>query len=64
MGLLIDSEELIGAMAAGLKQDLQSAAYRVVLDDDGELEWQGKVDGEHTTENTEPLADSWPQLKA
>jgi len=64
MGLLVDSEELVGAMAAGLEADIPSIAYRVVLDDKGRLQWQGKIDGEPVTENKEPLAGRWLRFKA
>ena len=64
MGLLVDSEELVGAMAVGLEADIPSIAYRVVLDDKGRLQWQGKIDGERVIENTEPLAGKWLRFKA
>lgn len=64
MGLLIDSEELVGAMAAGIESDIPSVAYRVVLDDKGRLRWHGEIDGELVTERTEPLASTWLRFKA
>lgn len=64
MGLLVDSEELVGAMAAGLEDDIPSIAYRVTLDDKGRLQWQGMIDGESVTENSEPLAGRWLRFKA
>jgi len=64
MGLLIDSEELVGAMAAGIERDVPSVAYRVELDDKGRLRWHGQIDGEPVTERTEPLASTWLRFKA
>ena len=64
MGLLIDSEELVGAMAAGLDDVIPSVAYRVVLDDEGRLEWRGLIDGKPVTEKAEPLASWWQRFKS
>ena len=64
MGLLLESEELVGAMATGLEDDIPSTAYRVVLDDKGRLQWRGKTNGEIVVENTEPLAGTWLRFKA
>ena len=64
MGLLIDSEELVGAMAVGLEDVIPSVAYRVVLDDESRLEWRGMIDGKPVTENAGPLASWWLRFKA
>ena len=64
MGLLIDSEELAGAMATGIENLVPSVAYRVVLDDKGRLQWQGTIDGDRVTNSKEPLAGSWLRFKA
>ena len=64
MGLLIDSEELVGAMAAGIEDIIPSIAYKVVLDDEGRLEWRGMIDGKPVTENVEPLTSRWLRFKA
>ena len=64
MGLLIDSEELVGAMAEGVEGDIPSTTYRVTLDASGRLQWQGMIDGKSVTESTEPLAGRWLRFKA
>ena len=64
MGLLLDSKELVSAMAAGLENDLPVVAYRVTLDDKGRLLWQGEIDEKPVTENTEPLAGRWLRFKS
>ncbi len=64
MGLLIDSEELVGAMATGIGEVIPSIAYQVVLNDENRLEWRGNIDGEPVTESTEPLAGTWLRFKA
>ena len=64
MGLLIDSGELVGAMAAGLDDVIPSVSYRVVVDDEGRLEWRGLIEGKSVTEKAEPLASGWLRFKA
>lgn len=64
MGLLIDSKELVGAMATGLEEVIPSVAYRVILDDESHLEWRGMIDGKPVTENAEPLASRWLRFNA
>ena len=64
MGLLIDSEDLVGAMATGLEEIIPSIAYQVVLDDEGGLEWRASIDGQPVTENREPLTGWWLRSKA
>ena len=64
MGILIDSEELVGAMASGLEDEIASVAYRVVKDESGDLEWRCTIDGERVTETSEPLAGRWLRFKA
>ena len=64
MGLLIDSEELVGAMATGLERVLPSLAYLLELDDNRRIEWIGNVDGEPVTETSDPLAGRWLRFKA
>ncbi|MFW2437800.1 MAG: phospholipase D family protein [Arenicellales bacterium] len=64
MGLLIDSEELVGAMAAGIEKDIPSASYRLVLDDKHRIVWHGNLNGESVSLTTEPLANRWLRFKA
>lgn len=64
MGLLIDSEELVATMVAGLEENIPGIAYRVELDDKGRLQWQGIIDGQLVTEDTEPLASRCLRFKA
>ena len=64
MGLLIDSEELVGAMAVELEDAIPSVAYRVLLDDESRLEWRGMIDGKPVIKNIEPNASRWLRFKA
>ena len=64
MGLLIDSEELTGAIAEGIKGLLPEIAYRVRLDDKGRVRWHAVIDGETVIETNEPQAGTWLRFKA
>ena len=64
MGLLIESEELAGKMAAGIEAEVPAVAYRLVLDEKDRLRWRGVIDGIPMTETSEPLASRWLRFKA
>jgi len=64
MGLLIDSEELTGAIAEAIERLLPEIAYRVRLDDKGRVRWHAVIDGEAVIETNEPQAGSWLRFKA
>jgi putative cardiolipin synthase len=64
MGLLIDSEEMTGALANVLDQMIPDRAYRVDLNAKGKLEWRGLIDGATVVETSEPQAGRWLRFKA
>jgi len=64
MGLLIDSEEMIAYISPDPDALLSKVAYRVLLNEDGELEWHGRVNGEEVIETREPGTSSWLRFKA
>ena len=64
MGLLIDSPELTSAMAVVVEERIAAAAYRVVLNERGKLEWHASIDGEAIIETREPLTSRWLRIKA
>ena len=64
MGLLIDSEEMVAGMAERLSERLPEVAWRVVLDEQGKLEWHGRINGEEVVETKEPLTSRWLRFKA
>jgi putative cardiolipin synthase len=64
MGLLIDSPEIVSGFTDRADERLANLAYRVVLNDQGQLEWHGRVDGEDVIETHEPLASPWLRFKA
>ena len=63
-GLIIDSEPLARGIAERIDELLPDIAYRVVENESGKLEWQGRVDGRDVVETTEPLANRWRRFKA
>ncbi len=63
-GLIIDSEPLARGIAERIDELLPNIAYRVVENDSGKLEWQGRIDGQDVVETTEPLASRWRRFKA
>ena len=64
MGLLIDSQEMIAAWTSDIDEKLSNVTYRVLLNEEGELEWHGRINGEEVIETKEPLTSSWLRFKA
>ena len=64
MGLLIDSTELAGGMAAAVEERLSAAAYRVLENERGKLEWHATINGEEVVETKEPLTSWWRRVNA
>jgi putative cardiolipin synthase len=64
MGLLIDSPEFAGGMAVAVEERLAAAAYRLVENSRGKLEWHATIDGEEIVETKEPLTGWWLRFKA
>jgi len=64
MGLLIDSEDMVGDYTSGADERLTAIAWRVLLNEKGNLEWHGRINGEEVVETKEPLAGPWLRFKA
>ncbi len=64
MGLLIDSVELIEYLVPNPGERLERITYRVLLNEDGDLEWHGKVNGEEVVRTHEPDTSAWLRFKA
>jgi putative cardiolipin synthase len=64
MGLLIDSEDMVGDLISDADERLAAVAYRVVLNKKGKLEWHGRINGEEVIETKEPLTSPWLRFKA
>jgi putative cardiolipin synthase len=64
MGLLIDSAELIEYTMPDPDERLSKLTYRVLLNEDGDLEWHGKINGVDVVETREPDTSAWLRFKA
>jgi len=64
MGLLIDSPEFASAMADAVEEKLAAAAYKLVVSEQGKLEWHATIDGEEIIETKEPQTSAWRRFKA
>ena len=43
---------------------LADTAYKVTLDDNGDLVWDTTINGKHVRERTEPASGTWRRFKA
>lgn len=64
MGLFIDSEDMVGGMSSRLDERLATVTYRVLINEKGNLEWHGRINGEDVIETREPLTGPWLRFKA
>ncbi len=64
MGLLIDSEYMVGKIAEAIDKAITEIAYRVDINEYGELEWRAIIDGKEVVETKEPLTSWWLRTKA
>jgi len=64
MGLLIDSEDMVGEMAEAIDKAIAEIAYRVDINAKGKLEWRTTIDDKEVVETKEPLTSWWLRTKA
>ena len=64
MGLLIDSPELGELLTESSRKRIPMIAYRVKMDDEGELSWHATIDGKEVVETKEPQTSGWDRFKA
>ena len=64
MGLLIDSEDMVGEMADAIDKSIAEKTYRVHTNEAGELEWRAIIDDKEVVETREPLTSWWLRTKA
>jgi len=64
MGLLIDSAKMIAENHSDSDAILAAVTYRVLLNEDGDLEWHGRINGEEVIETKEPDTSAWLRFKA
>ena len=62
MGVLINSPQLAARVSRSVKEALPEAAYRVVLNESGQLQWLSVDDGERVVFSSEPQASIWRRL--
>ena len=64
MGLLIESEDMVGKIAEAIDKAIAEIAYRVDINENGKLEWRAIVDDKEVVETKEPLTSWWLRTKA
>jgi putative cardiolipin synthase len=64
MGLLIDSPELAERLTDSTRERIPRMAYRVKMDDEGDLSWHATIDGKQVVETKEPQTSAWDRFKA
>jgi putative cardiolipin synthase len=64
MGLLIDSEEMVGIIIQNVQERVPNLTYEVRQNDTGKLEWHGLIDNQSVIETKEPLTSQWRRFKA
>lgn len=64
MGLLIDSSELGKQLTENSRSKIPAIAYRVKMDDHGNLSWHATIDGKEVIETKEPQTTGWDRFKA
>ena len=61
---MIDSEAMVESLMKDGEEDLKTKAYRVLVNDDGDLEWHCTIDNQEVVETKEPLTSRWLRFKA
>jgi putative cardiolipin synthase len=64
MGLLIESGELARRLSESSLERIPKIAYRLQLDEDGDITWHADIDGRQVVETREPQASWWRQFSA
>lgn len=64
MGLLIESEAMVQEMTRDMEQGLATLTYRVLINDQGKLEWHCRINNQEVIESKEPLTGWGLRFKA
>jgi putative cardiolipin synthase len=64
MGLLINSRELGERATEDVRIRIEKIAYRVKMDEEGQLSWHATIDGKEVVETKEPQTSAWDRFKA
>ena len=63
MGMMVDSDELAGSMAASILESLPDIAYQLQLSEKGRLQWLLRADSGDEVITTEPRTTWWLRFK-
>jgi len=63
MGMMVDSDDLAGSMAAGILESLPNIAYQLQLSEKGRLQWLLRADSGDEVITTEPRTTWWLRFK-
>jgi putative cardiolipin synthase len=64
MGILLDAPALARETVRGFNEKLPRAAYRLRLDEDGEIEWLARQeDGAWVAYGSEPSSSAWRRVR-
>lgn len=64
VGLFIESAELAGMLTDIADQKIPEFAYRLELDDDGNITWHAVIDGQKVVETKEPQTSGWKRFQS
>jgi putative cardiolipin synthase len=64
MGLLIESEALVGMLLEDRHNTLATNVHRVLINEGRKPEWHCTADNQRVIETTEPLTGRWLRFKA
>lgn len=64
MGVLVHSPVMVGELAGLVLEECDGFAYRVVLDDHGNINWIAQIGDEPVIETREPQTSLWTRIKA
>ncbi len=62
--MLIDSEDMVGDLISDADERLATLAYRVIVNENGKLEWHSRINGKEVIETKEPQTSAWLRFKA
>jgi putative cardiolipin synthase len=63
MGMVVDSDELAGSMAASILESLPDIAYKLQLSEKGRLQWRLQAASGDELITTEPQTTWWRRFK-
>jgi putative cardiolipin synthase len=64
MGIMIDSPVMANLLSERSLAGIPNYAYRLKLDDNGNIRWHANIDGQEVVETKEPNTSGWTRFKA